>query len=319
VASLGDGPTGNPSYDRTILWHALNYLGRPDEAAGMIQHLDDSGELYALSNFLTYTFFDLRPFPNLSAVLRRNGSLREVTLPIPYQCPKSRRMSLFGEQKRRKVFQVPAGGRRIGHFTVMSGALLLFVLVGFSPTFYLRPFGELPPLSGPLHVHGAVLTLWFMLLFIQALLVRSQNVRLHRRLGIAGTVVAIGVVAASSWILALRDAPYVDEAPGRGFGNLMSLIAFALCVGAGVSLRRRPPVHRRLMLLGSIVIVAPALSRIFYAPAGTSGPATGIAAIALLLTVVVHDLFEQGRPHGALSWRRRSYTPSGGRQGEEQP
>lgn len=145
-------------------------------------------------------------------------------------------------------FFAPIEGRRIGYFTVMSGVLLLFVLVGFSPTFYLRPFVELPPLSGPLHVHGAALTVWFVLLFVQALLVRSKNVRLHRRLGIAGAVVAICVVAASSWILALQDAPYVDEAPVRGFGNLMSLVAFALCVGAGVSLRRRPPAHRRLML-----------------------------------------------------------------------
>ena len=192
-----------------------------------------------------------------------------------------------------------AGGHRLSYFTVMSGLLLLFVLVGFSRTFYLRPFGELPPLSGPLHVHGAVLTTWFVLLFGQALLVRSRKVRVHRRLGAAGAVVALGVVAASSWILALRDAPYVEEAPGRGFGNLMSLVAFALCVGVGISLRRRPPAHRRLMLLGSIVIIAPALSRIFYVPAGTSGPATPIAAITLLLTVVAHDLFERRRPHKA--------------------
>lgn len=71
----------------------------------------------------------------------------------------------------------PAERRRIGYFTVMSGALLVFVLAGFSQTFYLRPLGELPPLSGPLHVHGAVLTVWFVLLFVQALLVRSKNVR----------------------------------------------------------------------------------------------------------------------------------------------
>lgn len=69
----------------------------------------------------------------------------------------------------------PAEGRRLGFFTVMSGALLLFVLVGFSRSFYLRPFGDLPPLSGALHVHGAALTAWFVLLFVQALLVRSRN------------------------------------------------------------------------------------------------------------------------------------------------
>lgn len=199
----------------------------------------------------------------------------------------------------RETGSAPVEARRVGYFTVMSGALLLAVLAGFSPSFYLRPFGELPPLSGPVHLHGAVLTVWFVLLFVQALLVRSNKVWLHRRLGLAGVVAAIGVVTASSWILALRDAPHVDETPGRGFGNLMSLVAFALCVGVGVSLRRHPPAHRRLMLLGSIVIVAPAFSRIFYAPAGTSGPATVVVSIALLLTVVVHDLFEQRRPHAA--------------------
>lgn len=199
----------------------------------------------------------------------------------------------------RKLAVAPGGKRRIGYFTVMSGLLLAFVLVGFSRTFYLRPFGELSPLSGPLHVHGAVLTAWFLLLFVQALLVRSRNVRLHRRLGAAGAVVAISVVAASSWILALRDSPYVDEVPGRGFGNLMSLVAFALCVGTGIWLRRRPPSHRRMMLLGSIIIVAPAISRIFYRPAGASGPATVIAALSLLLTVVVYDLLEQRKPHWA--------------------
>jgi hypothetical protein len=195
----------------------------------------------------------------------------------------------------RKLAVVPGGKRRIGYFTVMSGLLLAFVLVGFSRTFYLRPFGELSPLSGPLHVHGAVLTAWFVLLFVQALLVRSRNVRLHRRLGVAGVVVAIGVVAASAWILALRDV----EAPSRGFGNLMSLVAFALCVGTGIWLRRRTPAHRRMMLLGSIIIVAPAISRIFYRPAGASGPATVIGVLVLLLTVVVYDLLEQRKPHRA--------------------
>jgi hypothetical protein len=216
----------------------------------------------------------------------------------------------------RKLAVVPGGKRRIGYFTVMSGLLLAFVLVGFSRTFYLRPFGELSPLSGPLHVHGAVLTAWFLLLFVQALLVRSRNVRLHRRLGVAGAVVAISVVAAGSWILALRDAPYVNEVPGRGFGNLMSLVAFALCVGAGILLRRRPPAHRRLMLLGSIIITGPALDRIArlqplndlsaaVLPDVLGSPEVGIAIVgtlSLILTVLLHDLVRQRRLHLATIW-----------------
>lgn len=87
VDSLGAALTGDPAYDVVIFWNALNYLGRPAEAAELLRPYDDAGELYVLSQFLVYTFFDPRPFPNLSALLRRNGALREEQLPIPYQCP----------------------------------------------------------------------------------------------------------------------------------------------------------------------------------------------------------------------------------------
>jgi TolB-like protein len=85
--SLGEAPTGDPGEDAIVRWHILSYLGRPAEAAEMLRHYDDAGELYVLSTFLTYTFFDPRLFPNLSALLRRNGALRDEPLPIPYQCP----------------------------------------------------------------------------------------------------------------------------------------------------------------------------------------------------------------------------------------
>jgi hypothetical protein len=68
-------------------WHALNYLGRPADAAEVLRTLDEGGELFGLSTFLVYTFFDPRPLPNLSATLRRLGALRAEPLPIPYACP----------------------------------------------------------------------------------------------------------------------------------------------------------------------------------------------------------------------------------------
>jgi len=85
--ALGDAPTGDSGEDAIVRWHILSYLGRPAEAAEVLRRYDDAGELYVLSTFLTYTFFDPGPFPNLSALLRRNGALRGEPLPIPYQCP----------------------------------------------------------------------------------------------------------------------------------------------------------------------------------------------------------------------------------------
>jgi TolB-like protein len=74
--------------DPTIRWLVLNYFGRPAEAAEMLRHYDDAGELFTLSTYLRYTFFDPAPYPNLSAALRRSGSLRTELLPIPYACPR---------------------------------------------------------------------------------------------------------------------------------------------------------------------------------------------------------------------------------------
>lgn len=76
----------DPSLDETTRWHMLHYLGRRDEAVEILRHYDDD-ELFVLSTFLDYTFFDPRPYPNLSAALRRNGALRPEPRPVPYACP----------------------------------------------------------------------------------------------------------------------------------------------------------------------------------------------------------------------------------------
>jgi hypothetical protein len=54
-------------------------------------------------------------------------------------------------------------------------ALLIAVLVGFSPTFYLRPLFKVHPLPAVLYLHGAVLTVWFMLTALQGWLVQTQR------------------------------------------------------------------------------------------------------------------------------------------------
>jgi TolB-like protein len=76
--------------DPVTRWLVLTYLGRTAEATELLRHYDDAGELFTLSTFLEYAFFDPRPYPNLSAALRRHGALRTEPLPIPYACPPMR-------------------------------------------------------------------------------------------------------------------------------------------------------------------------------------------------------------------------------------
>jgi hypothetical protein len=107
-----------------------------------------------------------------------------------------------------------------GFFFVAHLVLLVVVLVGFSPTFFLRPLLKDRPLPGVLDLHGAVLTSWFLLTVLQGWLIRTRRLRLHRRIGCyavasyAAVVVVMGVIA---------DARLA--ASGEGFEILRSSVA----------------------------------------------------------------------------------------------
>lgn len=201
-------------------------------------------------------------------------------------------------------------------FTGMSCVLLIIVLTGFARTFYIRSYLEIPDLPMYLYVHGLVLTAWFSLTLIQTCLVAKHRVQTHRRLGVVGVVLAVGVIAVSLLTVFRRDAPMIDEFPNRALGNLASLIAFSICVASGILLRHRPSSHKRFMLLASIQIVAPALDRIArlsplneyfgiifsWFPAPPEVACALISELLLLLLVLVYDIVLSRRPHSATLW-----------------
>ena len=195
----------------------------------------------------------------------------------------------------------------------MTALLLIFVFAGFARTLYLRVFFDVPAIPGYLYVHGIVLTAWFLLLFTQTCLIAKNRVKVHQRLGMAGVALAVCVVAISVWVLVRRDFPTIEERPDRSFGNLISLIVFSLCVGSAVWLRKKSAAHKRLMLIGSMIITAPALDRMSRLP-GLSGfidailpDALGppeiafatLATVSFILAVLIHDLVTRKRPHWA--------------------
>src|SRR5512138_989136 len=81
-------------------------------------------------------------------------------------------------------------------FTLMSLAMLVAVCIGFARSFFLRPlFPQWPAPAEPVfYVHGAFFTAWLVLLVTQALLVATRRVDIHRKLGLAGVVLAVGMV-----------------------------------------------------------------------------------------------------------------------------
>lgn len=196
-------------------------------------------------------------------------------------------------------------------YLVMPVLLLTFVIIGFSRSFYLQTAFDFPELPWHLHAHGAILSIWFVVAALQPWLIRNRRFRAHRRLGVSAVALAVAVIAISVWTVAQRDAPTIVENPSRGAGNLASLFMFAACLTFALMLRKRPNAHKRLMLLASIPLAAPALDRIGRIPAvGTTlepflswfdAPVEVAVAtvgfLVLVATVVISDLVILRRVH----------------------
>src|ERR1700730_9006168 len=118
--------------------------------------------------------------------------------------------------------------QRTSFFLAAHVVLLVVVLLGFSPSFYLRSAShhvrQLPTL---LYVHGAVLTVWFLLTVMQGLLIRTQRLRLHRRLGYvaagyAAVVIVFGILA-NLMLISEIDSP-ADGENVVVWGNFFTLV-----------------------------------------------------------------------------------------------
>jgi len=68
-------------------------------------------------------------------------------------------------------------------FSIFAVVALAVVFAGFARTFFLRFLFAPHSMPAYLYVHGLLFSAWFVLLFIQARLVASGRVDLHRRVG----------------------------------------------------------------------------------------------------------------------------------------
>lgn len=197
------------------------------------------------------------------------------------------------------------GERRLYAFA--AAAALAVVLAGFARTYYLKFAFGTPPLSVLLQVHGAVMTAWFVLFAVQATLVARGRVRLHRRLGAFGALLALAVLVVGTTV-AITAARLGHAPPGPPplvflVVPLGDMLVFALLVGAALWFRRRSDVHKRLMLLACVGLLTAAIARIPLPLLQQGGIVTFfMATIVLVLACVAWDTVMHRRLHPAFGW-----------------
>lgn len=190
----------------------------------------------------------------------------------------------------------------------MVVAILVAAAIGFVPGL-LDAESRRGPVTPLVAVHALAVTAWLLLFLTQASLVATHRTRLHRKLGVAGGVLA-AVVVVSSYLTTVEmarrghrlvegiDTTDMARHLALPFGDLAS---FAVLTAAALWFRRSPPVHKRLMLLGSIGGFVPASLAHFIGHFQLPTAALIVPLLGFLLAPAVHDRLSTGRMH-RVSW-----------------
>ncbi|WP_263367119.1 hypothetical protein [Edaphobacter bradus] len=140
---------------------------------------------------------------------------------------------------------------------------------------------EGPPRPVILWVHSILFSLWMAFLIAQSALVRVRNITMHRTLGWGGAGLAtamtvVGVV--TSVVMTRFELQYLNAHPlfalngihhdglarmrlAAQLGSLWNIACFTALFWLSVYWRRKPELHRRLILLATCMLLAPAFSR----------------------------------------------------------
>jgi hypothetical protein len=195
--------------------------------------------------------------------------------------------------------------RRFYFYTLCCAAIVLFV--GFARTYFLKAFFDAPRLYPLLHVHGFVMTCWFLLFGIQTWLIEKRRIVLHRRLGVFGAILASMMLVFGAIVVTInaREGRVPDGAPVSVILSLsyMNLLAFGLLVGAAIYFRRRGESHKRLMLLATLNLLSAAINRIPLDFIESGGLLAVFGLLDFIIGVcVVYDTVRHRRLHPAFGW-----------------
>jgi hypothetical protein len=183
----------------------------------------------------------------------------------------------------------------------LAALMVAMVLVGFWPSY----FGPLlrGNVSRPLviQVHGIIFVGWMALLVAQVVLVARGRVDLHRRIGRLGIVygcivVAMGIVAGpAASVIHIRAGEWTrDEGAGFLLTTFGDMLLFGGFFGAAIAYRRRPEIHKRLMVAATVALLFAAVGRMQFI---ASRALAGVIWLSPMFVGMAYDGIARRRVH----------------------
>ena len=147
------------------------------------------------------------------------------------------------------------------YFSATSILLLVLSIVAFSDNLF-TDIGQPSNGDPKFIIHGLFGLAWYVLLATQANLVRLRNVKLHRKLGVATFIVAIGVTLSTLYIFVVLWKGWGNLA-GEARANRLLLPGYAACMFLAWKWRSQSDRHKRLVFAGTFLMLGPVIARTY--------------------------------------------------------
>ena len=146
------------------------------------------------------------------------------------------------------------------YFFVVSMVLLFLSILAFSDNL-ITDVGQKSNSDPKFIIHGLCCYAWFVILAIQINFIKKKNYKSHKKLGIAGLIVAVGVFLSTLYIFIVIYDGWNSMSPDVR-ANRFLMLGFAVFVTLSYFNRKKTDKHKRFIIIASFFMLGPILGRV---------------------------------------------------------
>ena len=190
---------------------------------------------------------------------------------------------------------------RATYYAILCSLVFIIVVAGFGPGYVRSILSELgTPVV--LHFHALVFGGWVILFTVQALLPAFGRTDLHRKLGKFGIgyavfLVIVGLITTMNRVAFHYNDGQQEFAKAFLIAPLSDMIVFPIFFAAAIAYRNKPEIHKRLMLVATVMLTIAAVGRMSFLP--TSYFVTTAVWLSPIFIAIAYDFYKKRTVHPA--------------------
>lgn len=204
--------------------------------------------------------------------------------------------------------ETPLTKGKLTFFTAMAFVGIAAVLIGFLKTFIIPVLSGTKTWPFPIYLHASFAFSWLLIFLTQSILIQNRKYETHIAIGKWATIVAPGACISSIPAALYQCKRELGEGAGQiaissFLGSLTSGCIFLFLVAFAVGYRKRPQIHKRLMLLATIILIWPAWFRWRHYFPSVQRPDIWFAVVlsdSLIIVAFIWDWLKNKSIHSSL-------------------